>query len=260
MKSEPNNLIAKYEIHNLLINECTARIVDENDGTILRTILLGNVDKVQNINGDITKVELPPIPETMLEKRIAKIQIWHNDLGLVRDDPLNTDKSLEDSHDVNVDYSEQVFIVHGHDPESKYQLARIIENEFHLKAIILHELPDLGKTIIEKLEGALKLPGYVFVLLTPDDIGAEKTQDITITDLKVKDLKIDFKYRARQNVVLELGYFIGKLGRSRVCCLYKGELDLPSDISGILYKKFTNNISEVYGEIRKELKAAGYNV
>ncbi|MGB8936399.1 MAG: hypothetical protein WCC17_14990 [Candidatus Nitrosopolaris sp.] len=65
MKSEPNNLIAKYDIHNLLINECTARIVDENEGSILKTILLSNIDKVQNINGDIVMVELPPIPKTM---------------------------------------------------------------------------------------------------------------------------------------------------------------------------------------------------
>jgi predicted nucleotide-binding protein len=73
-------------------------------------------------------------------------------------------------------------------------------------------------------------------------------------------LKIDFKYRARQNVLLELGYFIGKLGRSRVCCLYKGELEIPSDLSGVICKKFTNNIHELYGELRKELRAAGYNV
>lgn len=129
----------------------------------------------------------------------------------------------------------------------------------------MHEQPDMGKTVIEKLEDTSESPGYVFVLLTPDDVGGEKTEHMTIsnfknTDLKVKDLKIDFKYRARQNVVLELGYFIGKLGRSRVCCLYKGELEIPSDLSGVIYKKFTNNMSEVYGEIRKELKAAGYNV
>jgi hypothetical protein len=112
MKSEPNNLIAKYEIHNLLINECTARIVD--------VVLLSNIDEVQNINGDIAMVELPPIPKTMLEKRIAKIQIWHDDLGLVREDSINTDNGLEHSDDVKVPYSEQVFIVHGHDSESKY--------------------------------------------------------------------------------------------------------------------------------------------
>jgi predicted nucleotide-binding protein len=161
--------------------------------------------------------------------------------------------------------SKQVFIVHGHDSGSKYELARIIENDFKLKSIILHELPDMGKTVIEKLENISEMPGYVFVLLTPDDIGVEKIEGMTISDLNNADpnrkgLKIDFKYRARQNVVLELGYFIGKLGRNRVCCLYRGEVDIPSDVSGVLYKKFTNSVSEVYGEIRKELNAAGYMV
>ena len=72
--------------------------------------------------------------------------------------------------------------------------------------------------------------------------------------------KTKFNYRARQNVVLELGLFMGLLGRERVCCLYKGGVELPSDFSGILYKEFNKSISEIAWEIRKELKAAGYEV
>jgi predicted nucleotide-binding protein len=123
----------------------------------------------------------------------------------------------------------------------------------------------MGRTIIEKLERESELPGYAFILLTPDDIGCERDQSINIeqfaySDQKLKDLNINFRYRARQNVIFELGYFLGLLGRERVCYLYKGDLELPSDISGIAYKRFTNRISEIAWEIRKELKAAGYDM
>ena len=155
--------------------------------------------------------------------------------------------------------------MHGHDDAAKYELARIIYNEFHLEAKILHEEPDKGRTIIEKLEGVSELPGYAFVLLTADDLGAKRVPDENIeyfnnATSKLNEQKTRFKYRARQNVILELGYFIGLLGRSRVCCLYKEGVEVPSDISGVLYKSFRDNISEITWEIRKELKAAGYDI
>jgi predicted nucleotide-binding protein len=73
--------------------------------------------------------------------------------------------------------SKELFIVHGHDNQAKYELARIIHKEFRLEAIILHEEADKGRTIIEKLESVSGLPGYAFVLLTPDDLGAERMPD-----------------------------------------------------------------------------------
>jgi predicted nucleotide-binding protein len=161
--------------------------------------------------------------------------------------------------------SKEIFIVHGHDEAAKYELARIIHKEFRLEAKILHEEADKGRTIIEKLEGVSHLPGYAFVLLTPDDLGAEQVPDEKIEyfnnpAMKLKEQKTQFKYRARQNVIFELGYFIGLLGRDRVCCLYKEGVELPSDFSGVLYQKFRDNISEITWEIRRELKAAGYNI
>jgi predicted nucleotide-binding protein len=167
--------------------------------------------------------------------------------------------------DVPKIFSDQIFIVHGHDNEAKYELARIIDKDFNLVAKILHEEADRGRTIIEKLEDVSKLPGYAFVLLTPDDLGAERVLDEKVEhfnnpDMKLKEQKTKFKYRARRNVIFELGLFIGLLGRNRVCCLYKEGVELPSNCSGVLYKPFRNNISDIAWEIRKELKAAGYNV
>jgi predicted nucleotide-binding protein len=158
-----------------------------------------------------------------------------------------------------------VEVVHGHDSEPKWELVRMVKKKFKLEAIILDEQADMGRTIIEKFEDAAELPGYAFVLLTPDDIGGENRQgkdlgDISTSNFQLKDLDINFKPRARQNVILELGYFFAKLGRKRVCCLYKSGVEIPSDISGVIYKEFIKSVKEKEGEIRRELRAVGYDV
>lgn len=148
-----------------------------------------------------------------------------------------------------------VFIVHGKEDKPKLELARMLE-KLGFNVIILSEQPDKGRTIIEKLEQETIDIGYAFVILTPDDVGMERK--IKAEPEKFQDAGLH--YRARQNVILELGYFIGKIGRNRVCCLYKGNVELPSDIHGILFKKFNESVEECYGEIIKELKAAGYEI
>jgi predicted nucleotide-binding protein len=174
-----------------------------------------------------------------------------------------------------------IFIVHGKDHTSLKELKTLLE-EIGLNPIILHEQPSKGMTLIEKLEKYSDV-GFAFIILTPDDIGAGKTDGMRIIAKTIgKDnptqeeiagfihnnpeestkmdssLHILYKDRARQNVVLELGYFIGKLGRRNVCCLYKGNIELPSDMHGICYIYFENSIKEVCEVILKELKAVGY--
>lgn len=116
--------------------------------------------------------------------------------------------------------SNKVFIVHGHDDSSKNELASFLY-KVGLTPIVLHEQPNQGKTVVEKFEQYASDVGYAFVLLTPDDVGGKSKEEL--------------KSRARQNVVLELGYFMGKLGRERVCGLYKGSVEIPSDVLGVLY-------------------------
>jgi predicted nucleotide-binding protein len=115
----------------------------------------------------------------------------------------------------------RIFLVHGHDDGAKETVARFLER-LKLKPVILQELPNEGKTIIEKFEKNADVE-YAVILLTPDDMGHPKGEPGQV------------KSRARQNVILELGYFIGRLSRSRVCALHKGDLELPSDIHGVLY-------------------------
>jgi len=146
--------------------------------------------------------------------------------------------------------SKNIFIVHGRDNKPALELARIVEKDLGLNSIILHEKPDRGRTIIEKLEDESLEVGYAFIILTPDDVG----------NLIEGFNEGKLMYRARQNVVLEFGYFIGLLGRNRVCCLHTGDIELPSDMKGIIYKPFKDSIKECFHDIVKDLTAAGYKI
>lgn len=142
--------------------------------------------------------------------------------------------------------SKKIFIVHGHDDQARSELALII-SRLGLEPIILHEQANEGMTVIEKLEKYSEV-GYAFIILTPDDVGAKTEQ------------KDNLQPRARQNVVFEFGIFVGKLGRNKVCCLYKGDMELPSDLHGLLYIPFETSVNEKQIDIVKELRAAGYEV
>jgi len=141
----------------------------------------------------------------------------------------------------------KVFVVHGHDEEMKLAVARSLE-KLDLEPIILHEQPNKGRTIIEKFEDCSEDIPFAIVLLSPDDKGCE-----------ANNFPESAKFRTRQNVILELGYFIGKLGRNNVLVLFKKENDfeLPSDILGILFTPFNKGWEM---EMVKELRSSGYNV
>lgn len=143
-------------------------------------------------------------------------------------------------------YSRKVFIVHGHDERAKSELALIL-TRLEFEPIILHEQPSQGMTVIEKLEKHSDV-GFAFILLTQDDKGCQKGQENNLLP------------RARQNVVFEFGLFVGKLGRNRVCCIYTGDVELPSDLQGLVYLPFKSSVNEVQLDIVRELRAAGYDV
>ena len=141
--------------------------------------------------------------------------------------------------------SNNVFIVHGHDEQAKESSARFIE-KLGLNAVILHEQANEGQTIIEKLEKHTDA-AYAVVLFTPDDVGASSASPGNLQP------------RARQNVLVELGYMAAKIGRNRVCVLRKGNVEIPSDFLGVLYIDI-----DAAGAWRltlaKELKVAGLKV
>ncbi|MFR8564719.1 MAG: TIR domain-containing protein [Blautia sp.] len=138
-----------------------------------------------------------------------------------------------------------IFIVHGHDSGLKNEVARFLE-KLNFNPIILHEQASEGNTIIEKIERYSNV-GFGIVLYTPCDRGGLATDES------------ELKLRARQNVVFEHGYLIGRLGRSKVCALIKNEVEKPNDIAGVVYVSYDESGAWKV-EIAKELKAAGYNI
>jgi Predicted nucleotide-binding protein containing TIR-like domain len=115
-----------------------------------------------------------------------------------------------------------IFVVHGRSEAAKESVARFIQQASDLHPVILHEQPNSGQTVIEKFEDNAADAAFAIVLLTGDDEGGLLGSG-------------EQRRRARQNVVFELGFFIGKLGRTRVAVLYEEDVELPSDMSGVLY-------------------------
>ena len=131
---------------------------------------------------------------------------------------------------------------------AKTQLEAMLRR-WDLEPIILDQQISAGQTIIEKLEEYSKEVQYAIVLATPDDEGKATSESIV-------------KKRVRQNVVLELGMFLSKLGRDKVAILLKEDKDFekPSDIQGLVYIPFSNKVDDVTVSLVKELSNQGYNI
>jgi predicted nucleotide-binding protein len=136
--------------------------------------------------------------------------------------------------------NKDVFIAHGHNDAVKLEL-KVYLAALGLNPIILSEQNDLGFTIVEKFEYFASACSFAFIVMTPDD------RAVTRSDR-------DSRWRARQNVIMELGWFMARLGRDRVVILYSGELELPSDILGVVFLEFKERIDEVADRIHQRLK------
>lgn len=139
----------------------------------------------------------------------------------VRDYQQYVENQIDPEHAVLRSISRKIFIVHGHDNDALQSVARFI-SRIGLEEVILSELPDASRTVIEKFEAESGDVSFAIVLMTPDDSGNALSSASS-------------RLRARQNVLYELGYFAGKLGRGRVLVLKKGDIEIPSDLAGVLY-------------------------
>ena len=163
-----------------------------------------------------------------------------------RDEQI-VDKSTSISKQSSSKMNNRVFIVHGYNETIKEKTARLITS-VGLKPIILSEQPNQGKTIVEKFEKNSDF-SFAVILMTADDLGDVCT--FTKND--------QLNPRARQNVILELGYFIGILGREKVCVFIESGIETPSDIHGVVYEKIDSAGKWKY-TLGKELKAAGFDI
>lgn len=138
--------------------------------------------------------------------------------------------------------SNSIFIVHGRDDAAKTEVARLIERA-GLEAIILHEQANGGRTIIQKFEDHGSAAGFAIVIMTPDDVGGLSTTSL--------------QPRARQNVIGEMFWFAGRLGRERVCALKKGAIEVPTDFAGVGYVDMDDS-GAWKKDVLRELDHAGY--
>jgi predicted nucleotide-binding protein len=176
----------------------------------------------------------------ILQSMIEEIQEYWEDKTLEKDSAVIVSDPTPGTL-----VSKDIFVIHGHDSGAKEEVARYL-TKLGLNPIILHEQANQGRTIIEKFESYALVP-YAIAIFTPDDVGASVNN------------KDNLHPRARQNVLFEFGYFIGKLGRKFVCGLVKEGIEIPSDYSGVLYIPFDNSGSWKF-HLVKELKAAGFDV
>ena len=141
----------------------------------------------------------------------------------------------------------KVFVVYGHDTNARTQLEAMLRR-WDLEPLILDQLVSSGQTIIEKLEEYTSQVDFGIVLATPDDIGYAKGKEE------------NKKYRVRQNVVMELGMLLASIGRSKTAILLSQaeEMESPSDIQGLIYIPFKDNVEETKLSLAKEMNNNGY--
>ena len=178
------------------------------------------------------------LAEAILESMIDEIVEYWEDDDAQMPDSLTTDQRRQGVT------NRRVFVVHGRDEGAKNSVASFLK-DLDLVPVILSELPGKGQTIIEKFEGNADV-GFAVALLTPDDAGGLSG-------------KAEQSPRARQNVIFELGFFIGSLGRDKVCALTKGEPEIPSDYAGVEYIPLDEHGAWRMG-LFKELRAAGFDI
>jgi len=138
--------------------------------------------------------------------------------------------------------SRTVFIVYGHDELNLLRLEKLLKERWQLEPIVLSSEAGRGRTLIEKFEQEAQRATYAVTLFTPDDL------------IEVEDKKYA---QARPNVIFEMGWFYGRLGRQRVCILFKRGTKIHSDLDGIMRIEFAENVEEILPQLEKELKGAG---
>jgi predicted nucleotide-binding protein len=191
-------------------------------------IAMGNVQVLANLDSD-----------TEISGR------WESDIGT--EGAFRISRFDEKKFVAALPKNNSVFLVHGHDEGTKQSVARFLE-KLGIIPVILQEQINKGMTVLEKFEQYAARAGFAVVLMTPDDCG-----------YPVSGTENQKRFRARQNVVLELGYFAAKLGRAKTMVLKKGEIEMPSDVFGLIYESLDNGQGWKLS-LAQELKSAGFDV
>ena len=193
-----------------------------------------------------------------INMKLRRLESVREKLGLFPEPPA-AGKAQRNKHArQREDTGRTIFIVHGHNEGRKEQVARFLDRLVELNVVILHEQADRGRTIIEKFEDHAAEVAFAVILLTADDVGGlapvpqEDEQDADRSEP-------DLDPRARQNVVFEMGFFISALGRPNVVVLHEEGVELPSDISGVLYTPLDEH-GAWKNKLAREIRAASIDV
>lgn len=184
-----------------------------------------------------------------IKSRLSELASISARLELFDEPEGSVSSERQPQQQLNRDPDGPVFVIHGHDDGLKEAVARQVQQLTGRDPIILHEQPNRGRTVIEKLEEEAAPVAYAIAILTGDDVG----QVVTAVGNE------DPAPRARQNVVFEAGYFTGAIGRSRVAVLHEEDVELPSDLSGLVYIPI-DSAGAWRTLLARELKAAGIPV
>ena len=221
----------KQVLTQAFIDESERRLYEAAASLNRAPLTMGAKTPLQEVVQGLTRGKEEAIE--LLNRAIRALEDKITDLGISQESAVDP-----------TEFSKDVFIVHGHDDPAKMEVAHLIERA-GLNAVILHEKPNAGRTIIEKFEKHGGSAGFAVVLLTPDDVGGPSRGDL--------------RPRARQNVIGEMFWFAGKLGRGRICALKKGDLEIPTDFAGIVYTDMDDR-GTWKAKLLRELETAGYEV
>lgn len=203
------------------------RLKNKKKGSFRMGDPVGNlVDEAKMYLGflDALKDELTNHPEDVLDRAM----------------PVQEIPALEEPQQVRI--SNAVFIVHGHDELNLLRTKELLRERWAFEPIVLSSQPGKGRTIIEKFEDEAQRASFAFVLLTPDDVIQNDGSGYS---------------QARPNVIFELGWFYGRLGRGRVCILFKEGTKIHSDLDGVSRIQFKDSVVESMVQIETELVEAG---
>lgn len=237
------NLPQFVALFDIYVNICSKKEF-KKDASSIRSLVTNMILKNQKGINDLAKKLKEFIRQPVIDTFFMDSLRFNEIDDKEKQKTVNRGDSVIQQEESAMKDNRKVFIVHGHDESAKEMVARFLE-QFDFEAIILHEQADGGKTIIEKIECYTDVV-FAIILYTPCDIGHAKE------DKRGKP-------RARQNVVFEHGYLIGKLGRERVCALVKEKVETPGDISGVVYKQM-DPAGAWKTEILREMKNAGIAV
>jgi predicted nucleotide-binding protein len=187
---------------------------------------------------NLKDINVPKEDLLYLTKKIRKIQVT-KPIKLIAKVKIKPDTEQNQI----IIKSNKIFVVHGRDDKSRLEICNLLKDDLKLEPIVLQDKPNNSiETIISKFERLASDCSAAIVLFTPDDDSGDNK-------------------RARQNVILELGYFLGKFqdeNNRRIIILKKGNLEIPSDISGVLYLEYSKTVKEVYYDLKKQFEYWGY--